>query len=139
MKVPKSSKTTFLKPTFYGLPDTAHTFTVQDFYPNGKFISLDSLNTLTGSNLMQMQYKNLQFHIKCKIGLNKMYDAIPKLNLPQKLHTHSTIGSLMTSIKKGSGQYRKIIARAHKQTDVHNPTNWKAKISDNLVTRSHVK
>ena len=88
---------------------------------------------------MQMQYNNLAFQIKSKIGANKMYDAIPKLSLPQKRHTHSTIGSLMSSIKKGSGKYRKIIFRAHKITDVHNPSKWKAKLNDNLVTRNHVK
>ena len=119
--MPNSSKTTFLKPNFYGLPDTAHTLAVQDFYPNGKFITLDTLNTLTGSNLMLMQYKNLEFHIKSKIGLNKLYDAIPKLNLPQKKHTHSTIGSLMKNTNKGSGKYRKIISRSQKYTDIHNP------------------
>ena len=138
-KVPKSSKTTFLRPTFYGLPDNAHTLTVQDFYPNGKFITLATLNALTNSNLMQMQYKSLEFHIKSKIGLNKHYDAIPKLNLPQKRHTHSTIGSLFKNIKKGSGVYRKIISRSNKNTDIHNPYKWKAKINDNLITRTHVK
>ena len=135
--MPNSSKTTFLKPTFFGLPDTAHTFTVQDFYPNGKFIPLATRNMLTGSNLMPMQYNNLAFQIKSKIGANN--DAIPKLRLPQKIHTHSTIGSLMSSIKKGSGTYRKIISRSHKTTDVHNPSKWKAKFCDNLVTRSQVK
>ena len=34
MKMPGSSKTTLLKPTFYGIPDTAHTLSVKDFYPN---------------------------------------------------------------------------------------------------------
>ena len=137
--MPNSSKTTFLKPTFYGLPDRAHTLTVQDFYPNGRFISLTSLNTITGANLMQMQYKNLEFHIKSKIGANKFYDAIPKLNLPQRKYTHSTINSLMTSIKKGSSTYRKIIARSQKQSDVHNPSRWSVKLNDNLVTRKQVK
>ena len=139
MKMPNSSKTTFLKPTFYGLSDTAHTLTVEDFYPNGKFISLENLNTKTNSNLMQMQYKNLQFHIKSKIGLNKMYDAIPKLNLPQKLNTHRTISSLMKNTKKGSNTYRKIIARSHKSSDVHNPAKWKTKLKESLVTKKHVK
>ena len=45
----------------------------------------------------------------------------------------------MKSIKKGSGKYRKIISRSHKNTDLHNPNRWIAKINDNLVTRSHVK
>ena len=138
-KMPNNSKRTFLKPTFFGLPDTAHTLTVQDFYPEGKFISLANLNTLTGSNLMQMQYNNLTFQIKGKIGCNKYYDAIPKLNLPQKKYTHATIGSLMKSIEKGSGTYRKIISRSYKSADVHNPSKWRAKLSDNLITRSHVK
>ena len=137
-KLPNSSKTTYLKPTFYGLPDSAHTLTVQDFYPNGKFITLATLNTLAGSNLMEMQYTNLKFHIKSKIGPNKYYDAIPKQTLPQRKHTYSTIGSLMSNIHKGSGKYRKIISKSQKSPDVHNPYKWKTKINDNLVTRSHV-
>ena len=138
-KLPNSSKTTFLKPTFYGLPDRAHMLTVQDFYPNGRFISLATLNTITGANLMQMQYKNLEFHIKSKIGANKFYDAVPKLNLPQRKYTHSTINSLMTSIKKGSGTYRKIISRSQKRSDVHNPSRWRVKLNDDQVTRNQVK
>ena len=45
----------------------------------------------------------------------------------------------MKSTKKGSGKYRNIISRSHKISDVHNPSRWKTKINDNLVTRSHVK
>ena len=115
MKTPKTTKTTFLKPTFYGLPDSAHTLTVQDFFPNGKFISIETLNAHTGGNLMQMQYNNLKFHIKCKIGVNKTYDAIPKLNLPQKKHTHATISSLMVSIKKDQPHTEKSL---HGQTKI---------------------
>ena len=133
-KLPNSTKT-----TFFGLPDKAHTLTVHDFYPNGKFIPLATLNVLTESNLMQMQYNNLAYHIKSKIGANKMYDSIPTLILPQKKHTHSTIGSLMSSIKKGSGTYRKIISKSHKKIDVHNPSKWKAKLNDDLVTRGQIK
>ena len=43
-KLPNSTKT-----TFFGLPDKAHTLTVHDFYPNGKFIPLAILNVLTES------------------------------------------------------------------------------------------
>ena len=70
-KLPMSNKTAFLRPTFYGLPDSAHMLTLQDFFPSGKFISQTALNTITGSNLMQMQYKNLEAHIKSKVGINK--------------------------------------------------------------------
>ena len=45
----------------------------------------------------------------------------------------------MSSIRKGSGKYRKIISKSHKTPDVHNPYKWKSKINDNLVTRRHVK
>ena len=45
----------------------------------------------------------------------------------------------MKHTSKGSGTYRKIIGRSHKQTDVHNPAKWKAKLDDHLVTRDHVK
>ena len=138
-KIPNSKKVTFLTPTFYGLPDSAHTLALKDFFPNGKFIERENLNTLTQANLMQMQYTNLKAHIKNKVGHNKVYDAIPKLKLPQKKHTHSTIKSLMQNTAHGSGHYRKIIARAHKYVDIHNPSNWKTKICDNQVTRTQLK
>ena len=59
--------------------------------------------------------------------------------MPQRKHTHSTINSLMTSIKKGSGTYRKIISRSQKQSDVHNPSRWRVKLNDDQVTRHQVK
>ena len=68
-----------------------------------------------------------------------MYDAIPKLVLPQKKHTHSTVGSLMSSIKKGSGTYIKIISKWHKKMYVHNLSKGKAKLNDDLVTRGQIK
>ena len=138
-KYPNSKKTTFLTPTFYGLRDSAHTLTLGEFFPNGVFIEKNSLNTLTGSNLMQMQYENLKAHIKNKVGLNKFYDAIPKLKLPQKKHTHSSIKSLMINTTQGSGTYRKIISKAHKISDVHNPSKWRAKLGDSQISRSQLK
>ena len=54
-KVPNSKKDTFLTPTFYGLPDSAHTLTLKDFFPNGKFIEKENLNTVAQAKLMQMQ------------------------------------------------------------------------------------
>merc|ERR1712240_366252 len=98
-KMPNSKKDTFLTPTFYGLPDSAHTLSLKDFFPNGIFIERNCLNTLARANLMHMQYTNLKAHIKTKVGPNKHYDAIPKMKLPQKEHTHSTVKSLMKSVK----------------------------------------
>jgi hypothetical protein len=40
-------KKTFLKPTFYGLPDSHHTMTVKDF-----LIPIPDLNTLMNSTIM---------------------------------------------------------------------------------------
>ena len=88
---------------------------------------------------MHMQYTNLKAHIKNKVGPNKTYDAIPKLKLPQKKHTHSTIKSLIQNPTQGSGNYRKIIARSHKYVDIHNPSNRKTKLCDNQVTRTQLK
>ena len=50
-KAPNTKKDTYLTPTFYGLPDTAHTLTLADFFPGGKFIEINSLNILCQSNL----------------------------------------------------------------------------------------
>ena len=88
---------------------------------------------------MQLQYGNLRAHIKNKIGLHKFYDAIPKLKLPQKQHTHISIESLMSSIKQGSASYRKIIARSHTRSDLHNPSKWRLKLNDNQITRAQLK
>jgi hypothetical protein len=110
-KQPKNKKEVFLKPTFYGIPDKFHTLTVQELYPGGLFIKIPALNTLTDSKIIKMQYDNLKAHVKAKIGTNKFYDAIPLMNLPQKINTHSNITTLMQSIKKGSGKYRSILQK----------------------------
>ena len=48
------------------------------------------------------------------------------------------MSSLMSSMKKGSGTNRKVISRSNKYIDVHNLSKWKAKLGDNLATRSQV-
>lgn len=88
---------------------------------------------------MQLQYINLRAHIKNKIGQHKFYDAIPKLNLPQKINTHCSINSLMSNIKQGSASYRKIIARSHTRSDLHNPSKWRSKLNDNRISRAQLK
>jgi hypothetical protein len=138
-KQPNSNKPTYLKPTFYGLPDIWHTMTIKDFYPRGIFISHQDLNTFTSTNTMTLQYNNLKAHIKSKIGPNKTYDAIPNMNLPQKKYTHSTMNSLMTSIKTGSGKYRAILTRQHTPKDIHNPSKWRSRLDDPNINSKHVK
>ena len=139
-KQPKNKKEVFVKPTFYGIPDKFHTLTFQELYPGGLFIKNSALNTLTDSKIIKMQYDNLKAHIKAKIGTNKFYDAIPLMNLPQKINTHSNITTLMQSIKKkGSGKYRSILQKKMVQKDLHSPANWRLKTNDNTITSKDIK
>ena len=138
-KQPNNNQKTFLKPTFYGIPDTYHTLTLKDFFNTGSFITNDALNTLTESRIHPMQYTNLKSHIRSHIGQNKKYDAIPIENLPQKKHTYSNTTSLMESIKKGSGHYRRIISREHATYDIHNPTKWNKYLNTTQVTKKHIE
>ena len=71
--------------------------------------------------MVDLSYNNLKPHIKSIIGHQKKYQAIP-LKCVQKKGTHPTIKSLMVSIKKGSGIYRKILTRGGKNPDINNPT-----------------
>ena len=138
-KQPNSKQTIFLRPTFYGIPDTYHTLTLKDLYPSGTFITNEGLNTLTNSTILNMHYHNLKNHIKSHIGPNKKYDAIAKERLPQKKHTFSNTTEFMKSIKKGSGMYRKVIRRGSPLPNIHNPTKWKKKLDDQNLTRNQVK
>ena len=40
---------------------------------------------------------------------------------------------------QGSGSYRKIISRAHKISDIHNPSKWRLKLHSSHVSRSQIK
>ena len=134
-----SQKKIFLTPTFYGIPDTFHTLTLKDLLPQGVFITNESLNQLTNTTVISMQYQNLKTHIKAHIGPNKKYDAIALEKLPQKKYTFSTAVGLLHSIKKGSVTYRKIIERNITPTNIHNHEKWKKKLKSNTVTPEQVK
>ena len=138
-KQPNSHKKTFLTPTFYGIPDTFHTLTLKDLHQGGAFITKESLNQLTNTNIMLMQYQNLKNHIRAHIGLNKKYDAIALEKQPQKKDTFSTAAGFLNHIKKGSGKYRKIIERGITTTNIHNPAKWKKKLEENNVTQEQVR
>ena len=56
-----------------------------------------------------------------------------------KKHSVSTIRDLMIKVKKGSGEYRKIIASRRSNRDIHNPTNWRVKLDDDSITSFQVK
>ena len=138
-KQPNAHKKAFLTPTFYGIPDANHTLTVKDLFPGGVFISNESLNQLTSTTVMPMQYLNLKQHIKSLIGPNKKYDSITLEKQPQKIHTFSTVTQFLNNVKKGSGRYRKIIERGVTTTTIHNPLKWMKKLEHNNVTFKQVK
>ena len=138
-KHPNTKTRTYLTPTFYGIPDRCHTLTLKDLYPRGTFITHDALDTLTLTNIQTMQYLILKNHIKSHIGPGKKYDAIAKEISPQKMHTHSNSHSLMLSIKKGSGIYRKILARENPLPDIHHPEKWIKKLGTNNITKKQIK
>ena len=46
---------------------------------------------------------------------------------------------LLSSIKKGSAAYRKIIERSIVPINIHNPEKWKKKLKSNIVTPEQVK
>ena len=138
-KQPNTKQRTFLKPTFYGIPDKYHTLALKEFFQSGSFITNEALNTLTESKVHPLQYANLKHHIKNHIGHNKKYDAIPKENLPQKKYTYVSTTNLMASIPKGSGTYRKIIGRGQPLLDIHNPGKWNKRLNTTHVTHTHIK
>ena len=82
-----------------------------------------------------MQYLSLKNHVKSHIGPGKKYDAIAKETCPQKKHTHSNSHNLMTNTKKGSGIYRKIIARENPLPDIHHPEKWIKKLETSDITK----
>ena len=134
-----STKRIFLTPTIYGIPDTYHTLTLKDLFPRGAFITHASLNQLTNSTIINMQYQNLKSHIKAHIGPNKKYNAIALEKLPQKKYTYSTASELFRSIQRGSRPYRKIIERNIIIPDIHNPLKWKRKLQCSTVTSEQVQ
>ena len=102
------------------------------------FITNQDLNTLTITTIIPLNYKNLEKHIKRHVGLNKTYDGIVK-KTPQRKHTKDNTHDFTIAIKSGSNKFRKIIARRHKQTDIHNPKRWRKKLDASNVTRKQIK
>ena len=77
--------------------------------------------------------------IKDLIGDGKKYPGVPILDKNTKEHSVSTVKDLMIKVKKGSGQYRKIIASRRDQREIHNPHNWRIKLNDETITSFQLK
>ena len=86
-------------------------------------------------NLRYLSFKN---HITRHIGHNKKYSAIVKEVKPRRF-TSSTVEELMEKNVKGSGVYRKELARGRKMKNFLNPESWQAKLSDPNITENDIK
>ena len=74
---------------------------------------------------MEQSYHSLRLIIKDIIGPGKPYEGIPKLLQDPVKHSVSSVLELMRKFKKGSGEYRKIIATSAKRKDTHSTGNWR--------------
>ena len=88
--------------------------------------------------MCNLRYLSLRNHITRHIGFNKKYSAIAKEVKPRK-HTVSTVEELMEKNVKGSGVYRKELARGRKTKKFLNPESWQAQLSDPDITESDIK
>ena len=138
-KQPRKKTGTHLTPTFYGLPDSTHTLELKDFYQNLQYKSPAQLELLTDTAMIPLQYSNLKAHITQRVGHNKKFDGIVKLNLPKKKFTQSTTLDFITENKKGSSTISEIISRRHPRPDAHNPKNLRKKLDFRNVTRDQIK
>lgn len=80
----KCKQTIHLTPTFYGLEDQLHTFSVMDFYNSMTFKTNKQIELTTGTKLTTIQYASLKGHITSHIGHQKKYDGLVKETTPQK-------------------------------------------------------
>ena len=62
-KQPRKKTPTHLTPTFYGIPDKFHTLKVKDLYQNLAFKTPAQIHTLTGINMIPLNYTNLKAHV----------------------------------------------------------------------------
>ena len=111
---------THLEPNDYGMKDKQAHIRVIDVYENLKFISQGSLEKKYNIKMCNLRYLSLRNHITRHIGFNKKYPAIAKEVKPRK-HTVSTVEELMEKNVKGSGVYRKELARGRRTKFFLNP------------------
>ena len=83
-KQPRKKAPTYLTLTFYGIPDSFRTLKVKDLYQNLAFKTPAQIFTLTGTQMVPLNYSNLKAHVTQFICHNKKFDAVVKELLPQK-------------------------------------------------------
>ena len=74
----------------------------------------DELATLNNGPIMQLSYNSLRL-IKDLVGPIKPYQGIPMLLKEPAKYSVISVLELMTKVKKGSGEYQKIIASSVKK------------------------
>ena len=122
-----------------GLKPKMETIQLKDLYTSGNFKTKAELEILNQGKILPQSYNSFMRIIKDLIGEGKKYQGAPLMIVNTKKHSVSTIGALMAKVKKGSGEYRKIIASRRMDRDIHNPTNWREKLCDDSITSYQVK
>ena len=133
------NKKIHLVPGELGLTNAMCTTRLCDLYINGTFKSKAEIASLNKKPIIEQSYHSLKLIIKDLIGPGKPYEGIPKLLKDPAKHSVSSVLELMTKVKKGSGEYRKIIATSVKRKDIHSPGSWRQKLQDNSITSLQVK
>ena len=129
---------TYLEPKDYGMRDIHSHIRVIDVYESLKFITKEKLETKFNLKMCNLRYHSFKNHITRHIGHNKKYSAIAKEVKPRRF-TSSTVEELMEKNVKGSGVYRKELARGRKMKNFLNPESWQAKLSDQNITENDIK
>ena len=106
---------------------------------NGKFQSRAEVAILNKKPRMEQSYNSLRLILKDLKGPGKPYEGIPMLLIEPAKHSVSSVLEQMTKVKKGSGEYRKIIATSVRIKDIHSPGSWRQKLQDNSITSLRVK
>ena len=133
------NKKLHLVPGELGLTNAMCNTRLCDLYINGSFKSKAEIESLNKNPIIEQSYHSLKLIIKDLIGPGKPYEGIPKLLKDPAKHSVSSVLELMTKVKKGSGEYRKIIATSVKRKDIHSPGSWRQKLQDNSITSLQVK
>ena len=109
-----------------------------DVFENLKSNSKERLEEKYDLKMFNLRYTSLKNHITRQVGHSKKYPAIAKLVSPRK-HTVSTVEEMMLKNVKGSGVYRKELARGRRITNFCNPESWKAQLKDPDITKDDIK
>ena len=101
----------YLKTSKVGLKSAMCTTRLCDLYLNGKF----KTNVLNKGSIMEQSNNSIRLTIKDLVEPGKHYQGIPLLLKEPDKYSVSSVLELMRKVKKGSGEYRIIVASSVKE------------------------